>query len=119
MLTIDARKAIHGWTTVEKGVLDSNNNNNDDDITGSVQGSGAPVRAGEEGDVASRFALVDVDAAVTHPNDAVANDAQDKDDATLATIKDEATNTSSTDAVALDVAIIDGEGGLVGTEVFG
>ena len=86
-------------------------------LDNSVQGSGAPVRAGKEEDAASRFAMVDVDAAVTHPNDAVANDAQDKDDATLATIKDEATNTSSTDAVALDVAIIDVEVGVTGTEV--
>ena len=45
------------------------------------------------------------------------SEAQDKDDTTLATTNDEATKTSSTDAVALDATIIDVEVGVVDTGV--
>ena len=80
---MNGREEIHSWTTVEEGMLASNsdsNSNNHNTIDGadSVQGSSTPVRAGKEGDEATRFVFNVVDAAVTHPNDAVVGENVDE-----------------------------------------
>ena len=82
---MDGHEAVRGMSMMELGGLDSNINNiNSSSITAtitanhntidgadSVHGSSTPVHAGKEGDEASRFVFDVVDAAVTHPNDAV------------------------------------------------
>ena len=78
--SIDGHEAVHGKSMVELGGLDSSNSDSNSssitatstiDVADSVQGSSTPVHAGKEEDEASRFVFDVVDAAVTHPNDAV------------------------------------------------